>query len=1389
MVKMQYAKLKKMRSAIQEKEKELDDMEEAFGYNSIYARHQVGRRYMHLHPMREQPLSLNVECSQADVSPTMLAFGRAMSIMDAEDTVIPTQLRVKFEPDESVNLSATILGDEWWGSLMNAIRARVRRLELEDTILTKGPPRVKQAITKNASRYTIDVVENSQVYVSSQMDITDPADEGAEAVGTGEGGASMDVDEAVRDVGLEDVVGGVLLEPPRDPAFQVTGLAHRYSEEFEPDVALMKMKSGKHWPRTEYIKPSVSLPSIANMLMGLDFRCQADLVHLLRQSVPDMSEICRLFALSRSDVDGWDDIIRELTMSDDEILLNWNVRRQTAASSGTWMHSMIEYMLNGYKINPGPMRGEMESVIKFLSSLENVEVYRTEWCICAPDEDLAGSINLVVKDKDHNTFHIVDWKRSEKLEEKYTSHGMKMTPPAHDVEDCQGRLRALVEKLMRCCRDQKAAASLQKNTDPDEDLTKSQEVLDRQVGDEQMQSMHDNRDDVPDTVPFRVMLTGQDREKDDMEIALEEIMLEEDDTDAPLFAKKRRLMSGAGSHAQDCKRMFQRSLDIIKTTLDVYGADVCLQPNTIMQNTRNMLSSLQIKYPWMSEQLRRLIMIAAHMSTGKITDKTMLPDAAAITWMVEGDGHMRVHKGFLFVYDDDRCFMPFGGIPPEAVLHCIHDFFCCLEGIFRRMKPEINRDANSVADAIAADMQSCETEADYLTFCRTATSRRSQAPAYSQRLDAEDEGCGLPVDVVKKGPQNDSYVKIPHPLLDPVMDANMERLQLFYERTFWCNLDVLKCFQAAIAIAKRGFNVDRCFIGISPGGVGQSLYSHHLSEMYKHNHSYFDPNIWHLDEELRKQVESFAKCFILTGQEVPETSRKLHIDLYKKTISGDGIMGRKPYGWTRLEVNKMMSFIGVTNSNFNSMFRRAFVWKAKARFIHEKFLRHYNDHEKASVAELKLQWAFEVDHNKEDCYQLIEDYCNGGDGHLTEDVMREACGLPVRVRQVQEEDGLGNLLGAGQDSADEREEKNSEWVNLRNYITMHMLDKDLDIMTWYEFKRMSFKPGEHPNLSKAAMWDQLKEKPGAYIPRMTFAKEHCDICPQRSLDTVRMQFDEEIDIGLARRYAYICRVHGMNMDNMKAFYKSMLPVSRKGRRSAEQEEVRSTYQNLLRKLEEHERSLTNLLATKHGGRLRTKRSVEDDDPEASKQGSPDGREYVSLKHSRTTSYGYSEKLSYTVRARRYATTDGVQSMSRRLQLHVVDGHTIDLDIQNCCLTLLQQILAQTVPQPAMPDDLAHLMDRLVKDRAGVLKQIGLHIVEGKEMINTVLNGGNPPTSLKNNELIQGLQKISLYIRWVACNLLHADYMSLQKLSHRPPFYPLCGRPSKTGSCKAGPTTS
>ena len=109
-------------------------------------------------------------------------------------------------------------------------------------------------------------------------------------------------------------------------------------------------------------------------------------------------------------------------------------------------------------------------------------------------------------------------------------------------------------------------------------------------------------------------------------------------------------------------------------------------------------------------------------------------------------------------------------------------------------------------------------------WCETEDMRSSCVCYNDICFQYDDPGSSLPVKTVKKGPENNCYVRIPHPLLDPVMEANKQRLQLFYERTFWCNIDVFRCFQSAIAIAKRGYNVDRCFIGISPGGVGQSLY-------------------------------------------------------------------------------------------------------------------------------------------------------------------------------------------------------------------------------------------------------------------------------------------------------------------------------------------------------------------------------------------------------------------------------------------------------------------------------------------------------------------------------------------------------------------------------------
>lgn len=389
-----------------------------------------------------------------------------------------------------------------------------------------------------------------------------------------------------------------------------------------------------------------------------------------------------------------------------------------------------------------------------------------------------------------------------------------------------------------------------------------------------------------------------------------------------------------------------------------------------------------------------------------------------IVWIIEGDIHMRVHKGLCYMYHDDGAFQLYKGIPPESTFYRIKEFLLKLEGTFRLIHKDT---ARTDADLIAAIVRKLRDHADERSFfdkcidaaifnlgdikkrsgrqvdvdgedepqavqvpwnIYTAQSISKLGLAIQRELLEEKtfsyivEWCETPdvrvpgvsycdacvlydlngqnVSITESGPSNNVYVRIPHPLRDAVAETANTRLVTFYSQSFWLNVTVFKCFQAAQALAKRGDNLDRCFIGISPGGVGQSIYSAHLDAVYGQLHSYFDPNVFYHEDELRKQIETFAGSIILTGQEAPETHKRLREDLYKKAMSADGISGRKPYGvstrmfelvgWKRLEVNKMLKFGGVFESNFPSILRRSLVWKAKARFLPPQFLAsHYPD--------------------------------------------------------------------------------------------------------------------------------------------------------------------------------------------------------------------------------------------------------------------------------------------------------------------------------------------------------------------------------------------------------------------------------------------------------------
>ena len=103
---------------------------------------------------------------------------------------------------------------------------------------------------------------------------------------------------------------------------------------------------------------------------------------------------------------------------------------------------------------------------------------------------------------------------------------------------------------------------------------------------------------------------------------------------------------------------------------------------------------------------------------------------------------------------------------------------------------------------------------------------------------------------------------------------------------------------------------------------------------------------------------------------------------------------------------------------------------------------------------------------------------------------------------------------------------------------------------------------------------------------------------------------------------------------------------------------------------------------------------------------------------------------------------------------------MDLDVANCCVSLLQQLLEKIKPEPPLPDDLQTFLKELKTQRESVIERLGFSFYEGKQIVNKILNGGSLPESLKTNETAKRLQRLSLYCRWIACNLLHKDYMAL-----------------------------
>ena len=683
----------------------------------------------------------------------------------------------------------------------------------------------------------------------------------------------------------------------------------------------------------------------------------------------------------------------------------------------------------------------------------------------------------------------------------------------------------------------------------------------------------------------------------------------------------------------------------------------------------------------------------------------------------------------------------------------------------------------------------------------------------------------LPARQIQREQLVNCYLRIPHSIKQTVPADIVERLRKFYSQTFWGNIEAFKCGQAAQALAKRGLNVVRLFIGLSSGGVGQSLYSTHLQAMYAHNFAFFDPGVWFHEDEMRKQVEQLNGRCILTGQESPSgtgrawarvwvcnllvlvllfdvaivcltetvtlyTQGKLREDLFKKFVSGDGIAGRKPYGfstkmihcvgWKRLEANRMFTFEDVGKRNFNAILRRALVWRARARFedpqviasayadIHkdgvfpkDPDLASFLTSSAAVAAALQIQHAFEAEYSKQACIDMIENYVTwGGDGGLTEQTMREACRLPPRdIRAANTK--FSAVIHLDEVEDDEEKEQKAQWCAAREAVMDVAFSKKK--IFFPEALLTSLKAKGGPNVSREGLLDgllnmkYLQRLPGSkkadtrYIPVLTAEVSLCDILHHQDR-ICELELSEMYNIDKFSNYLTQHPHRAANSkilaDVLQASSESRRP--RAGRPSPEEVKQKEDMQARSRKLrsgETHGEELLEALTEP----IQKKRKFSQKKPEVKTENSED--------HILIRKVNYQYPGPCTIRTRKQVVGIGAQKLSRRAQVMLLD-QTHDLDIENCLFTLLPQLLEKLKLDPPMPPDalaaFAQCRSQRTKVCADVL-QLPLHV--GKELLVSILYGGHVSGKLVRHDFVQSLQRASMYCKWAAASSLPEEFAS------------------------------
>lgn len=93
------------------------------------------------------------------------------------------------------------------------------------------------------------------------------------------------------------------------------------------------------------------------------------------------------------------------------------------------------------------------------------------------------------------------------------------------------------------------------------------------------------------------------------------------------------------------------------------------------------------------------------------------------------------------------------------------------------------------------------------------------------------------------------------------------------------------------------------------------------------------------------------------------------------------------------------------------------------------------------------------------------------------------------------------------------------------------------------------------------------------------------------------------------------------------------------------------------------------------------------------------------------------------------------------------------DMENAYFTLMWQFVQKLTPDYSMPDDALKALERCAKTRAEVIEELKVSKADGKQILIEVVNGGSPPAKLLEHDVIVGLRKVPIWIKWLAVTKL------------------------------------